>query len=312
MSETTNQMDALYPMKYSITRHNVNIYDKNLNVIGEAKVGQQLYAFRHMVTTTGESMQVLMGSADEHVFLIKDSEFVGSDDAEVVAGDIDTNTDLLVEWRAVELNARVSEMTDIFYGPDKDLYKTCGKLQKGQKVIIKGYINSIYDDVAEYGAVYQKAKKTNDVKYLGFVNMKYLTSDEKPEVDTTADVAPVPVQDKVEQVATMEEGPKKEELKAEIRKDLVSDAVVVMCLHVDTKIKRENVYAKLEKTDLDGCEVVELGDGKSFAEMLAAGFKDMPTDYTNYTYVIVPVDRKIAVKKQLLGKGLKPIIVERG
>ena len=47
MSET-NQIDALYPMQYTVTRHEVPIYDKDLSQIGMAPIGTKLISYSKM------------------------------------------------------------------------------------------------------------------------------------------------------------------------------------------------------------------------------------------------------------------------
>ena len=93
MSET-NQIDALYPMQYTVTRHEVPIYDKNLSQIGMAPIGTKLISIGHQTSANGENLQILLGSAEKHLFVFKDADFVNGDASEVVANDIETNVEL--------------------------------------------------------------------------------------------------------------------------------------------------------------------------------------------------------------------------
>ena len=322
MSET-NQIDALYPMQYTVTRHEVPIYDKNLSQIGMAPIGTKLISIGHRTSVDGENLQILLGSAEKHIFVFKDADFVNGDASEVVANDIETNVELndmiYVELRA---NARVKDVCSTLYGPGDEYFEFV-RLQKGQRVIIDGHLRSavvntnlqVASPIRSWAAVYQKSKKSDELKYLGFVNEDLL------EVEIAADVKPEPipepvveptVEEKVDQVVQMSEGPKKEELKAEIRGDLLSQPITVMGFKVDTDVKRNNVYNKLGEILEDNCAMIELGDGKTYSSLISAGFKTMPSDYKTTLYVIVPNDLVITLKKKMVGRGLKPMIITRG
>lgn len=322
MSET-NQIDALYPMQYTVNRHEVPIYDKNLSQIGMAPIGTKLISIGHRTSVDGENLQILLGSAEKHIFVFKDADFVNGDASEVVANDIETNVELndmiYDEFRA---NARVKDVCSTLYGPGDEYFEFV-RLQKGQRVIIDGHLRSavvntnlqVASPIRSWAAVYQKSKKSDELKYLGFVNEDLL------EVEIAADVKPEPipepvveptVEEKVDQVVQMSEGPKKEELKAEIRGDLLSQPITVMGFKVDTDVKRNNVYNKLGEILEDNCAMIELGDGKTYSSLISAGFKNMPSDYKTTLYVIVPNDLVITLKKKMVGRGLKPIIITRG
>lgn len=322
MSET-NQIDALYPMQYTVTRHEVPIYDKNLSQIGMAPIGTQLISIGHRTSVDGENLQILLGSAEKHIFVFKDADFVNGDASEVVANDIETNVELNdMIYDELRANARVKDVCSTLYGPGDEYFEFV-RLQKGQRVIIDGHLRSavvntnlqVASPIRSWAAVYQKSKKSDELKYLGFVNEDLL------EVEIAADVKPEPipepvveptVEEKVDQVVQMSEGPKKEELKAEIRGDLVSQPITVMGFKVDTDVKRNNVYNKLGEILEDNCAMIELGDGKTYSSLISAGFKTMPSDYKTTLYAIVPNDLVITLKKKMVGRGLKPIIITRG
>lgn len=322
MSET-NQIDALYPMQYTVNRHEVPIYDKNLSQIGMAPIGTKLISIGHRTSVDGENLQILLGSAEKHIFVFKDADFVNGDASEVVANDIETNVELNdMLYDELRANARVKDVCSTLYGPGDEYFEFV-RLQKGQRVIIDGHLRSVVvntnlqvaSPIRSWAAVYQKSKKSDELKYLGFVNEDLL------EVEIAADVKPEPipepvveptVEEKVDQVAQMSEGPKKEELKAEIRGDLLSQPITVMGFKVDTDVKRNNVYNKLGEILEDNCAMIELGDGKTYSSLISAGFKNMPSDYKTTLYVIVPNDLVITLKKKMVGRGLKPIIITRG
>lgn len=322
MSET-NQIDALYPMQYTVTRHEVPIYDKNLSQIGMAPIGTKLISIGHRTSVDGENLQILLGSAEKHIFVFKDADFVNGDASEVVANDIETNVELNdMIYDELRANARVKDVCSTLYGPGDEYFEFV-RLQKGQRVIIDGHLRSavvntnlqVASPIRSWAAVYQKSKKSDELKYLGFVNEDLL------EVEIAADVKPEPipepvveptVEEKVDQVVQMSEGPKKEELKAEIRGDLLSQPITVMGFKVDTDVKRNNVYKKLGEILEDNCAMIELGDGKTYSSLISAGFKNMPSDYKTTLYVIVPNDLVITLKKKMVGRGLKPIIITRG
>lgn len=322
MSET-NQIDALYPMQYTVNRHEVPIYDKNLSQIGMAPIGTKLISIGHRTSVDGENLQILLGSAEKHIFVFKDADFVNGDASEVVANDIETNVELNdMIYDELRANARVKDVCSTLYGPGDEYFEFV-RLQKGQRVIIDGHLRSavvntnlqVASPIRSWAAVYQKSKKSDELKYLGFVNEDLL------ELEIAADVKPEPipepvveptVEEKVDQVVQMPEGPKKEELKAEIRGDLLSQPITVMGFKVDTDVKRNNVYKKLEEVLEDNCAMIELGDGKTYSSLISAGFKNMPSDYKTTLYVIVPNDLVITLKKKMVGRGLKPIIITRG
>lgn len=322
MSET-NQIDALYPMQYTVTRHEVPIYDKNLSQIGMAPIGTKLISIGHRTSVDGENLQILLGSAEKHIFVFKDADFVNGDASEVVANDIETNVELNdMIYDELRANARVKDVCSTLYGPGDEYFEFV-RLQKGQRVIIDGRLRSavvntnlqVASPIRSWAAVYQKSKKSDELKYLGFVNEDLL------EVEIAADVKPEPipepvveptVEEKVDQVVQMSEGPKKEELKAEIRGDLLSQPITVMGFKVDTDVKRNNVYKKLGEVLEDKCAMIELGDGKTYSSLISVGFKTMPSDYKTTLYVIVPNDLVITLKKKMVGRGLKPIIITRG
>lgn len=322
MSET-NQIDALYPMQYTVTRHEVPIYDKNLSQIGMAPIGTKLISIGHRTSVDGENLQILLGSAEKHIFVFKDADFVNGDASEVVANDIETNVELNdMIYDELRANARVKDVCSTLYGPGDEYFEFV-RLQKGQRVIIDGRLRSavvntnlqVASPIRSWAAVYQKSKKSDELKYLGFVNEDLL------EVEIAADVKPEPipepvveptVEEKVDQVVQMSEGPKKEELKAEIRGDLLSQSITVMGFKVDTDVKRNNVYNKLGEILEDNCVMIELGDGKTYSSLISAGFKNMPSDYKTTLYVIVPNDLVITLKKKMVGRGLKPMIITRG
>lgn len=322
MSET-NQIDALYPMQYTVNRHEVPIYDKNLSQIGMAPIGTKLISIGHRTSVDGENLQILLGSAEKHIFVFKDADFVNGDASEVVANDIETNVELNdMIYDELRANARVKDVCSTLYGPGDEYFEFV-RLQKGQRVIIDGRLRSavvntnlqVASPIRSWAAVYQKSKKSDELKYLGFVNEDLL------EVEIAADVKPEPipepvveptVEEKVDQVVQMSEGPKKEELKAEIRGDLLSQPITVMGFKVDTDVKRNNVYKKLGEVLEDKCAMIELGDGKTYSSLISAGFKNMPSDYKTTLYVIVPNDLVITLKKKMVGRGLKPINITRG
>ena len=319
----TNQIDALYPMQYTVTRHEVPIYDKNLSQIGMAPIGTKLISIGHRTSVDGENLQILLGSAEKHIFVFKDADFVNGDASEVVANDIETNVELNdMIYDELRANARVKDVCSTLYGPGDEYFEFV-RLQKGQRVIIDGHLRSavvntnlqVASPIRSWAAVYQKSKKSDELKYLGFVNEDLL------EVEIAADVKPEPipepvveptVEEKVDQVVQMSEGPKKEELKEEIRGDLLSQPITVMGFKVDTDVKRNNVYNKLGEILEDNCAMIELGDGKTYSSLISAGFKNMPSDYKTTLYVIVPNDLVITLKKKMVGRGLKPIIITRG
>lgn len=313
MSET-NQIDALYPMQYTVNRHEVPIYDKNLSQIGMAPIGTKLISIDHRTSVDGENLQILLGSTEKHIFVFKDADFVNGDASEVVANDIETNVELTdVAYGEFHANARVKDICTTLYGPGSEYFEFV-RLQKGQRVIIDGRL-AMTSPIRSWVAVYQKSKKSDELKYLGFVN------EESLEVEASAEAKPEPipepvveptVEEKVDQVVQMSEGPKKEELKAEIRGDLLSQPITVMGFKVDTDVKRNNVYNKLGQILEDKCAMIELGDGKTYSSLISAGFKTMPSDYKTTLYVIVPNDLVITLKKKMVGRGLKPMIITRG
>ena len=322
MSET-NQIDALYPMQYTVNRHEVPIYDKDLSQIGMAPIGTKLISIGHRTSVDGENLQILLGSAEKHIFVFKDADFVNGDASEVVANDIETNVELNdMIYDELRANARVKDVCSTLYGPGDEYFEFV-RLQKGQRVIINGHLRSavvntnlqVASPIRSWAAVYQKSKKSDELKYLGFVNEDLLeveiTAEAKPEPTPEPVVEPT-VEEKVDQVVQMPESPKKEELKAEIRGDLLSQPITVMGFKVDTDVKRNNVYNKLGEILEDNCVMIELGDGKTYSSLISAGFKNMPSDYKTTLYVIVPNDLVITLKKKMVGRGLKPIIITRG
>lgn len=313
MSET-NQIDALYPMQYTVNRHEVPIYDKNLSQIGMAPIGTKLISIAHRTSVDGENLQILLGSSEKHFFVFKDADFVNGDASEVVANDIETNVELTdVAYGEFHANARVKDICTTLYGPGNEYFEFV-RLQKGQRVIIDGRL-AMTSPIRSWVAVYQNSKKSDDLKYLGCVNEEMLdvevAAEEKPEPIPEPVVEPT-VEEKVDQVAQMPESPKKEELKAEIRGDLLSQPITVMGFKVDTDVKRNNVYNKLGQILEDKCAMIELGDGKTYSSLISAGFKTMPSDYKTTLYVIVPNDLVITLKKKMVGRGLKPMIITRG
>lgn len=310
MSET-NQIDALYPMQYTVNRHEVPIYDKDLSQIGNAQIGTKLISIGHQKSPDGENMQVLIGSDEHHVFMFKDSEFVNGEDPEVVASDIETNAELTVRYGEYHATARAKDMCTTLYGPGNE-YLMFYRLQAGQKVIINGRLY-LANPIRSWVAVYQKSKKSGELIYLGFIDETLLDVDPSTEVKPEVQAAPEPtIEEKVDVVAQMEEGPKKEELKKEVRTDILSQPITVMGFKVDTDVKRNNVYNKLGDILEDNCAMIELGDGKTYSSLISAGFKNMPSDYKTTLYVIVPNDLVITLKKKMVGRGLKPIIITRG
>ena len=313
MSET-NQIDALYPMQYTVNRHEVPIYDKNLSQIGMAPIGTKLISISHRTSVDGENLQILLGSTEKHIFVFKDADFVNGDASEVVANDIETNVELKdVAYGEFHANARAKDVCTTLYGPGNEYFELF-RLQKGQRIVIDGRL-AMTSPIRSWVAVYQKSKKSDDLKYLGFVNEEMLdvevAAEEKPEPIPEPVVEPA-MEEKVDQVVQMPEGPKKEELKAEIRGDLLSQPITVMGFKVDTDVKRNNVYNKLGQILEDGCAMIELGDGKTYSSLISAGFKNMPSDYKTTLYVIIPNDLVITLKKKMVGRGLKPIIITRG
>lgn len=313
MSET-NQIDALYPMQYTVNRHEVPIYDKNLSQIGMAPIGTKLISISHRTSVDGENLQILLGSTEKHIFVFKDADFVNGDASEVVANDIETNVELTdVAYGEFHANARAKDVCTTLYGPGNEYFELF-RLQKGQRIVIDGRL-AMTSPIRSWVAVYQKSKKSDDLKYLGFVNEEMLdvevAAEEKPEPIPEPVVEPA-MEEKVDQVVQMPEGPKKEELKAEIRGDLLSQPITVMGFKVDTDVKRNNVYNKLGQILEDGCAMIELGDGKTYSSLISAGFKNMPSDYKTTLYVIIPNDLVITLKKKMVGRGLKPIIITRG
>lgn len=313
MSET-NQIDALYPMQYTVNRHEVPIYDKNLSQIGMAPIGTKLISIDHRTSVDGENLQILLGSTEKHIFVFKDADFVNGDASEVVANDIETNVELTnAAYGEFHANARVKDICTTLYGPGNEYFEFV-RLQKGQRVVIDGRL-AMTSPIRSWVAVYQKSKKSDDLKYLGFVNEESLeveaSAEAKPEPTPEPVVEPT-VEEKVDQVVQMPESPKKEELKAEIRGDLLSQPITVMGFKVDTDVKRNNVYKKLGEVLEDNCAMIELGDGKTYSSLISAGFKNMPSDYKTTLYVIVPNDLVITLKKKMVGRGLKPIIITRG
>lgn len=313
MSET-NQIDALYPMQYTVNRHEVPIYDKNLSQIGMAPIGTKLISIDHRTSVDGENLQILLGSTEKHIFVFKDADFVNGDASEVVANDIETNVELTdVAYGEFHANARAKDVCTTLYGPGNEYFELF-RLQKGQRIVIDGRL-AMTSPIRSWVAVYQKSKKSDDLKYLGFVNEEMLdvevAAEEKPE-PIPEPVAEPTVEEKVDQVVQMPESPKKEELKAEIRGDLLSQPITVMGFKVDTDVKRNNVYNKLGQILEDKCAMIELGDGKTYSSLISAGFKTMPSDYKTTLYVIVPNDLVITLKKKMVGRGLKPMIITRG
>ena len=313
MSET-NQIDTLYPMQYTVTRHEVPIYDKDLSQIGMAPIGTKLISIAHRTSVDGENLQILLGSTEKHIFVFKDADFVNGDASEVVANDIETNVELTdVTYGEFHANARAKDVCTTLYGPGNEYFELF-RLQKGQRIVIDGRL-AMTSPIRSWVAVYQKSKKSDDLKYLGFVNEEMLdvevAAEEKPEPIPEPVVEPT-MEEKVDQVVQMPEGPKKEELKAEIRGDLLSQPITVMGFKVDTDVKRNNVYNKLGEILEDNCAMIELGDGKTYSSLISAGFKTMPSDYKTTLYVIVPNDLVITLKKKMVGRGLKPMIITRG
>lgn len=310
MSET-NQIDALYPMQYTVNRHEVPIYDKNLSQIGTAPVGTKLISVGHQVSPTGENVQVLLGSDENHVFMFKDNDFVGGEDPEVVANDIETNAELFANYGEFHATARAKDICSTLYGPGEEYFQF-NRIQKGQRVVINGRL-ALTNPIRSWVAVYQKSKKSDELRYLGFIDETLLVVDTAEEPAPVVETTPEPtIEEKVDELVRMEEGPKKEELKEEVRTDLLSQPITVMGFKVDTEVKRNNVYNKLGQVLEDGCAMVELGDGKTYASLISAGFKTMPNDYKTTLYVIVPNDLVITLKKKMVGRGLKPIIITRG
>ena len=313
MSET-NQIDTLYPMQYTVTRHEVPIYDKDLSQIGMAPIGTKLISIAHRTSVDGENLQILLGSTEKHIFVFKDADFVNGDASEVVANDIETNVELTdVTYGEFHANARAKDVCTTLYGPGNEYFELF-RLQKGQRIVIDGRL-AMTSPIRSWVAVYQKSKKSDDLKYLGFVNEEMLdvevAAEEKPEPIPEPVVEPT-MEEKVDQVVQMPEGPKKEELKAEIRGDLLSQPITVMGFKVDTDVKCNNVYNKLGEILEDNCAMIELGDGKTYSSLISAGFKTMPSDYKTTLYVIVPNDLVITLKKKMVGRGLKPMIITRG
>lgn len=310
MSELTNEINQLYPMKYSITRHEVHIYDKNLSEIGKAPIGSSLILKGRVVNPDGEIMQVLVGSDENLVFLIKDSEFAGEDSADVIANDIETNTEETVASTEFHANARVKDICTSLYGPGNEYYQF-NRLQKGQRVIVSGRV-AMTNPIRSWVAVYQKSKKSDELRYLGFVDESALIVENEAEPVTEAAPEPKTIEEKVGAVVTMEDGPEKEEIKKEVRDDILSQDILVYAFRIDTEIKRRNVMTRIGELLVDGCAVCEEGSASTYAELVASGFSKIPTDYKNTLYVIIPRAIASSLKKKMIAQGLKPIITERG
>lgn len=310
MSELTNEINQLYPMKYNITRHEVHIYDKNLNEIGKAPIGSSLVLKGRVVNPDGEIMQVLAESDENLVFLIKDSEFAGGDSADVIANDIETNTKETVASVEFRATARVKDTCTSLYGPGDEYYQF-NRLQKGQRVIISGRAAMI-NPIRSWVAVYQKSKKSNELRYLGFVDESALIVE--VETDPVLEAAPEPktMEEKVDTVVEMGEGVEKEVVKKEVRDDILSRDIQVYAFRIDTEIKRKNVMNHISDLLVDGCAICEEGSASTYAELVASGFSKIPTDYKNTLYAIIPSAVAPTLKKRMIAQGLKPIITKRG
>ena len=310
MSELTNEINQLYPMKYNITRHEVHIYDKNLSEIGKAPIGSSLILKGRVVNPDGEIMQVLAGSDENIVFLIKDSEFAGGDSADVIANDIETNTEETVAFTEFHATARVKDTCTSLYGPGDEYYQF-NRLQKGQRVIISGRVAMIYP-IRSWVAVYQRSKKSNELRYLGFVDESTLIVDTETEPVVEAAPEPKTVEEKVDALVEMNEGPEKEAVKKEVRDDILSQDILVYAFRIDSEIKRKNVMKHIGELLVDGCAVCEEGSASTYAELVASGFSKIPTDYKNTLYAIIPNAIAPTLKKRMIAQGLKPIITKRG
>lgn len=330
MSEAN--IESLYPMAYTNTRvPYLKIYtvgnDNRLKAVGEIPLGTA-------VVVTGmdliDNVRVQKLGIGER-FYIRDDEFANGDEPEVIAQDIETN---------VTYDAKTPYPTDdyymgrintpngaAFYGPEETLFYKSRGLSKGQKIWLRG-VSTVGTN--GYDMAYLKSKKTGEMEFIGYVkssivDIEVITT--TPFEETSKPVTPkdepiqepiqhvleeeAHVQDTLSEIATIEEGPKKEATKKAYLNERLGENIIVIALHTDSERKLANVNQYIDTKLCYDTIVSKSGDADGYAALVAAGFSLLPSYMVN-TFVGVREEDLVGLKKDMVRHGLKPIIYRRG
>lgn len=331
MSEAN--IESLYPMAYTNTRvPYLKIYtvgnDNRLKAVGEIPLGTAVVVTGMDLIDNVRVQKLGIGEG----FYIRDDEFANGDEPEVIAQDIETN---------VTYDAKTPYPTDdyymgrintpngaAFYGPEETLFYKSRGLSKGQKIWLRGV--STVGGNNGYDMAYLKSKKTGKMEFMGYVkssivDIEVMTT--TPFEETSKPVTPkdepiqepiqhvleeeAPVQDTLSEIATMEEGPKKEATKKAYLNERLGENIIVIALHTDSERKLANVNQYIDTKLCYDTIVSKSGDADGYATLVAAGFSLLPSYMVN-TFVGVREEDLVGLKKDMVRHGLKPIIYRRG
>ena len=332
MSEAN--IESLYPMAYTNTRvPYLKIYtvgnDNRLKAVGEIPLGTAVVVTGMDLIDNVRVQKLGIGEG----FYIRDDEFANGDEPEVIAQDIETN---------VTYDAKTPYPTDdyymgrintpngaAFYGPEETLFYKSRGLSKGQKIWLRG-VSMVGVGETGYDMAYLKSKKTGEMEFIGYVkssivDIEVITT--TPFEETSKPVTPkdepiqepiqhvleeeAHVQDTLSEIATMEEGPKKEATKKAYLNERLGENIVVIALHTDSERKLANVNQYIDTKLCYDTIVSKSGDADGYAALVAAGFSLLPSYMVN-TFVGVREKDLVGLKKDMVRHGLKPIIYRRG
>jgi len=332
MSEAN--IESLYPMAYTNTRvPYLKIYtvgnDNRLKAVGEIPLGTAVVVTGMDLIDNVRVQKLGIGEG----FYIRDDEFANGDEPEVIAQDIETN---------VTYDAKTPYPTDdyymgrintpngaAFYGPEETLFYKSRGLSKGQKIWLRG-VSMVGVGETGYDMAYLKSKKTGEMEFIGYVkssivDIEVITT--TPFEETSKPVTPkdepiqepiqhvleeeAHVQDTLSEIATMEEGPKKEATKKAYLNERLGENIIVIALHTDSERKLANVNQYIDTKLCYDTIVSKSGDADGYAALVAAGFSLLPSYMIN-TFVGVREEDLVGLKKDMVRHGLKPIIYRRG
>lgn len=332
MSEAN--IESLYPMAYTNTRvPYLKIYtvgnDNRLKAVGEIPLGTAVVVTGMDLIDNVRVQKLGIGEG----FYIRDDEFANGDEPEVIAQDIETN---------VTYDTKTPYPTDdyymgrintpngaAFYGPEETLFYKSRGLSKGQKIWLRG-VSMVGVGETGYDMAYLKSKKTGEMEFIGYVkssivDIEVITT--TPFEETSKPVTPkdepiqepiqhvleeeAHVQDTLSEIATMEEGPKKEATKKAYLNERLGENIIVIALHTDSERKLANVNQYIDTKLCYDTIVSKSGDADGYAALVAAGFSLLPSYMVN-TFVGVREEDLVGLKKDMVRHGLKPIIYRRG
>lgn len=330
MSEAN--IESLYPMAYTNTRvPYLKIYtvgdDNRLKAVGEIPLGTAVVVTGMDLIDNVRVQKLGIGEG----FYIRDDEFANGDEPEVIAQDIETN---------VTYDAKTPYPTDdyymgrintpngaAFYGPEETLFYKSRGLSKGQKIWLRGV--STLGGNNGYDMAYLKSKKTGKMEFMGYVKSSIVDIEvmaTTPFEETSKPVTPkdepiqepiqhvleeAPAQDTLSEIATMEEGPKKEATKKAYLNERLGENIIVIALHTDSERKLANVNQYIDTKLCYDTIVSKSGDADGYAALVAAGFSLLPSYMVN-TFVGVREEDLVGLKKDMVRHGLKPIIYRKG